>query len=99
METPSTRSAGHELADGSCSPPVEVWNEYSRRWTTGFVIVSATAAGVVLRRAGDDSPLPVAIDATLVRAVPAAHPHAGDGIVSVGQPDISTTVRTRAAVS
>ena len=48
-------------------PAVEIWNEFSQRWTSGFVVVEIVAEGFVVRRAGDRTPVPTAIPAGRVR--------------------------------
>jgi hypothetical protein len=73
--------------------PVEVWNEFSRRWTSGFRLVARVViGGFIVRRAGDEHPLPVALAAVRVRPlVEGGCPHDGDGGVSVGHRTTRTT--------
>jgi len=44
----------------SAGTPVEVHSTYTRRWTSGFEVVSVGEDGVRLRRVSDRSILPVA---------------------------------------
>ena len=77
---------------------VEVWNEFTQRWTIGFVALDTTSEGVLVRRDGDRTPLSAAIPADRVRPLRVVRPQAGDQRVSRHPADTAVTAVERAAV-
>lgn len=55
-----------DVNDRTLGGDIEVWNEFTGRWTRGFAIAEVVDRGYRLQRTSDGAVLPV-VDATRVR--------------------------------